>query len=38
MTKRQILDQTRDLQGLKSLVETYEEVAALRMQAIRKQV
>jgi F0F1-type ATP synthase gamma subunit len=38
MTKRQIADQTRDLQGLKSLVETYEEVAALRMQAIRQQV
>ncbi len=38
MTKRQILDQTRDLQGLKSLVETYEEVAALRMQAIRQSV
>ncbi len=38
MTKKQILDQTRDLQGLKGLVETYEEVAALRMQAIRKQV
>ncbi|MEK7504565.1 MAG: F0F1 ATP synthase subunit gamma [Patescibacteria group bacterium] len=38
MTKKQISDQTRDLQGLKSLVETYEEVAALRMQAIRKQV
>lgn len=38
MTKRQIADQTRDLQGLKGLVETYEEVAALRMQAIRKQV
>lgn len=38
MTKKQISDQTRDLQGLKGLVETYEEVAALRMQAIRKQV
>lgn len=38
MTKKQITDQTRDLQGLKGLVETYEEVAALRMQAIRKQV
>jgi len=38
MTKKQISDQTRDLQGLKGLVETYEEVAALRMQAIRQQV
>lgn len=38
MTRKQILDQKRDLQGLKGLVETYEEVAALRMQAIREAV
>ena len=38
MTRKQIVDQTRDLQGLKGLVETYEEVAALRMQAIREAV
>jgi|SRR3989344_1902564 len=38
MTRKQIVDQTRDLQGLKGLVETYEEVAALRMQAIREEV
>ena len=38
MTKKQINQQIDDLKGLKSLVETYEEVAALRMQAIRQSV
>lgn len=38
MTKKQIRELTSDLQGLKGLVETYEEVAALRMQAIRASV
>lgn len=38
MTKKQINSQINELIGLKSLVETYEEVAALRMQAIRQSV
>ncbi|MBI5358378.1 F0F1 ATP synthase subunit gamma [Candidatus Amesbacteria bacterium] len=38
MTKKQIKETTSDLLGLKGLVETYEEVAALRMQAIRGSV
>ena len=38
MTKKQINEQINELLSLKSLVETYEEVAALRMQAIRQSV
>lgn len=38
MTKQQILQQILDLQSIKNLVEVFQEVAALRMQAIRGSV
>ena len=38
MTKRTLYVESQNLKALKTLVETYEELAAMKMQRVRKDV